>query len=205
MKMEKEIEFKFNVPKEFENEEFLFSLKHILNSEGYIVEKPEILTRRFSYYDTPDLDLHKIGGTLRLVEGFDSVRYKCKYRYDFKFGPLNNRVEGNLWNNQLLDVNKIFLEERAGIGLRKKVRRVAIATMINYKGHLRKGRFVAEYTLDHVTVIEAGSFREMEIELKEGRKEDLNKLSEVVQNRFNLERITKQKYSRIIEMIGGKG
>ncbi|MDP3882023.1 MAG: hypothetical protein Q8Q31_04075 [Nanoarchaeota archaeon] len=202
LKMEREVEKKYDVPLEFDDEGFLYALRDCVVAAGYEIDKPEVLSRRFTYYDTPSLSLYHADGTLRRVEGFDPARHKGKFRYDLKVGPLHDRIEGNYWTNELQDVNSLFREERQGLGISGDVEEVAVATMLNYQGDIRKGSLVAEYTLDYVAVLGAGSFKELELELKEGNERDLQDLGGIVQAHFDLNELTEQKYSRILRVLG---
>ena len=202
LKMEREIEKKYDVPVHFEVEGFLYALKDCIVAAGYEIDKPEALSRRFTYYDTPSLSLYHADGTFRRVEGFDPARHKGRYRYDLKVGPLYNRVEGNIWSHEMQNVNDLFRKERQRLGISGNVDEVAVAAMINYQGNIRKGSLVAEYTLDYVAVLGAGSFKEIELELKEGNERDLQDLGGIVQAHFDLKELTEQKYSRILRMLG---
>jgi len=199
--MKREIEKKFDVPLDWNDEGFLYALQDCSVAAGYEIDKPEILNRRFTYYDTSSLDLHKMNGTFRLVEGFDSLKYAGSHRYDLKVGPLEERFEESIWGNEFLDINGIFRKEIEKIGLLGQFSEKAMADMRNYKGDIRRGSLVVEYTLDYVAVRGARHpFKEFE--LKEGEKRDLNELSDIVQTSFNLNSLIQQKYSRILRMLG---
>lgn len=197
--MDREIESKFNIPNKVSDKTIMDELKRIAEIYSFIMTEWKIEHRKFLYYDTPSFDLYKKGETIRRVSGFDPKDSRGLFRYDLKKGPIEDRYESNYWSNKELSAEQVINIFRAYEY--SKIILVASANTEHYKAMLHKSGTILEASLDLFDVEEGSSFRELEIEFKEGNCELLRNLSYDVKFEIGLKSSNKQKYARVIESM----
>jgi hypothetical protein len=159
-----------------------------------------VVQREFQYYDTHNLDIYRRGETLRRVGGFDFTKDKGAFRYDFKIGPVDDRYEANHWVNEILHPTMILQQfdlER----FYAEIFSSAFAKTKHHKMKLERSGTIIEATLDYFNVLDGIEFSELELELELGDASELIILVEPLKSNLGLEKVNKQKYSRVIESM----
>ncbi len=198
--MNKEIELKYDVPLQYDCAKLLQGLEEIITQNGFSVLLQKHVTRTFQYYDTLDLQIYQKGETIRRVGGFDLEKDKGLFRYDFKIGPINDRYEKNHWANEVLDAQSILktfgLERFYG-----EILESAYADTEHQQIVFGKGMVKLEATVDYFKLQNGKEFKEFEVELKDGDVGILHHVGRRVEDIFHLECMSKQKYTRVIELM----
>src|SRR3989344_1164976 len=100
-KLEKEVESKFDVPSELDKAHLLLMAGEIATKSNWNLVGCRYEELVFQYFDTPNLGAYRNGDTIRRVSGFPTTSSRNgQYRYDFKNGPVDNRLEKNHWNSR---------------------------------------------------------------------------------------------------------
>jgi len=201
--MKQEIEKKFDVPLTLPDAKIILGIGACAQRCGFEVGVWETVTRRFVYYDTPELNFYERGETVRRISGFDPSKVKGRYRYDYKTGTLDERFERELWWNKKLK-NSDIAQRLALPEKYKNIDKNALANTTHTRAKLTMGEVLIHATIDYFDVQEGFQFRELELELRKGSKEHLNALDEAVMNIMNLKHENRQKYTRIIDTIRKK-
>jgi hypothetical protein len=201
-KMKLEIETKFDVPLETSQEEVAEEIKGLLLAEGWEIISERSDKKNLLYYDTPEMSFHKEGETLRRVSPFDPKKFPGCARYDFKQGRGQLRLEGKAWSKIPLDEEEIIYV--MGLGKKvEKIRPIAEVHISPWFLDLEKGKDSAELKVDTCSYRGKDLFRELELELKSGDAGELFRTSELLSKRLKLKYLTQQKYSRVVDALGG--
>lgn len=198
--MNQEIETKFDIPPTIPDNIIISGLEECATRCGFHVGTWEIVTREFQYYDTPELHFYTRGETVRRVSGFDLTTAKARFRYDYKTGSLEDRYEQELLSDEELSLSDIAQK----LSLPEQYRNISIsasAPTTHTRAKITRNETVIKTTIDYFDVRKGTAFKELELELGQGNKEYLQNLSQMVIDGLYLQRIHKQKYSRVIELL----
>ena len=227
--MDQEIESKFDIPNKVSDKTVMDELERLSKLHGFILQEWKLEHRKFLYYDTPNFDLYKKGETIRRVSGFEDIS-KGLFRYDLKKGPIEDRYESNYWSNnelsaeQILDILRAY--EYSKIILVASANTKHYKAMLHKNGTILEASLdlfdIEEFEkplensqtphkialniaqkggYSKPSIEEGSSFRELEIEFKEGNCELLRNLSYDVKFEIGLKSSNKQKYARVIESM----
>src|SRR3989338_5484457 len=197
--LEQEIEPKFDVPIETDESKLILAVANISAANGWRLSRTNFETLQFQYYDTPELLVYSNGEPIRRVSGFpNSSRPKGTHRYDFKLGPIDNRFERNHWSDQLYTPQEMLEKVASGCSYQNIIPS-AFANTKHLKMYFERQGTTVESTHDLFDVQDGTPFKELELELKEGNRKDLEEIAEQVRAGLGLITINTQKYSRVIE------
>ncbi|PIN74529.1 hypothetical protein COV18_06525 [Candidatus Woesearchaeota archaeon CG10_big_fil_rev_8_21_14_0_10_37_12] len=160
--MEREIEIKFGIPTSA-YEEILKKVAQIARDGGYDVVEPRFESREIQYYDCHivggygDYAINKAGATVRRVGRFDSNNHPAIFRYDFKKGVWDDRVEQSKWSNKELIPEEICELLELGDSYRNLFPS-AFAYTKHEKQKMRKGMTIIEASVDAVSVVTRREF-----------------------------------------------
>jgi len=193
-----EIETKLHIPDNIYEKEFLRGLEELILNEKWVIVARKKDKRKLTYYDTPELEMHKQRATIRVSE-YDPSKNPGRFRYDFKTGSIEERKEAKYWTERLLEPPEIITM----LGLNVK----ALRPIVNVTGYpilmdIEKQGTILEVKFDTCKIGWGLSFRELELELKEGNASEIEILVDKIQSKFKLERGYEQKYSRVVRMLG---
>lgn len=198
--LEPEVETKFDVPLETDESGFILAVANVFATNGWRLSRTNTeVPLQFQYYDTLELLLYSKGETIRRVSGLpESSGPKGTYRYDFKLGPINDRLERNHWSDQEYTPQEILDKVAEGCSYQLLIPS-ALANTKHLKMYFERRGTTIESTHDLFKVQDGTPFKELELELKTGSVHDLKEISEQVSTVLGLRRITIQKYNRVIE------
>ncbi|MAG61184.1 hypothetical protein CL619_05325 [archaeon] len=199
-KMEKEIEVKFDVPIDRPLKDLWEECSGIVLSNRFNLVSSKDVTRRFDYFDTPDLEIYRKGETLRKISGFDPNEDRAVFRYDFKIGPIEDRYEVKHWTNRKFSIEKIL----DSFGLRKFYQHISTSASANtshWKRQFALGSNLVEASLDIFNVAQGARFCELELELEQGDPDQLRRIADLVCDQLSLQTVNIQKYARVVESM----
>lgn len=199
METNEEVETKFELPESINEEELINRLKEIFLEESWKVSSDRSDRRNYLYYDTPDFEVYKRGETIRRVGGFDTKKERGGFRYDYKTGPMDCRLEKKYWNERVLGSDEII----KGLSLPFK-QIVPVAPVETYHRLLDikkdKPLTLIEVKFDDYNLFGGDSLKELELEVIFGDEKPLQDLSTKLEKRLGLNRTEKQKYTRIVDI-----
>ena len=197
--LEREVESKFEIPFKMGKAYLMLMVGNIAAREGWHLTNCKYEELFFQYFDTPQLDAYKNGDTIRRVSGFPAAsNAKATYRYDFKIGPIDNRLEKNHWDDQQYTPQELV----SVLELPPPYASLMVSASANtnhQKMFFEKDGSRVEVTQDIFNVHDGLFFRELEIELKKGNQVHWRELSDKVRTELGLKAVHSQKYSTIIE------
>ena len=197
--LEKEVESKFDVPPELDKASLMLMVGDMAVKSDWNLVGCRYEELVFQYFDTPQLDAYKNGDTVRRVSGFSANTSRHgQHRYDFKIGPVDNRLEKNHWNARLYSTKELGSIVQLPAPYTRLITSAAADTN-HLKMFFEKEGSRIEVTQDIFRVREGTDFRELEIELQKGDAAPWRDLSERVRSEINLQPIHVQKYARVIE------
>ena len=196
----KEIELKYDLNHKFN----IWILKDFLNKNNIKIFEEKVVERNFTYFDNSNNYFLNNWFTLRCVGWFnpDSWDWKWKFRYDFKVWNTNDnsRKELSIWSNEEKKLNEIFWEidwfSLDNIWIVAKINKT-----IHNKFTIKYKKTVIELSLDDFQIEDNIWFRELELELKDWKIEDLVELWNIFEMRFWLKISSIQKYQKVINII----
>ncbi|MBI2666283.1 CYTH domain-containing protein [Candidatus Woesearchaeota archaeon] len=218
MTAKREIESKFELPI---GKDILLCTTEILEQiaqKGWNLTATNLEPLHFVYYDTPQLDLYQQGATLRRISGYPTTsKPKAAYRYDYKTGSLENRMESTLWSRWEWNPEKIIKKLAPELEY-TKLEEVAKTDTFSFKLYYKKWFTQVEVSVDAVSLVPEHpekkkinyfggdgpqKFRELEIELLRGSEKRYEKLVHQLQEKLQFTPINEQKYGRVIGMKKG--
>ncbi|MBW3019817.1 hypothetical protein KY334_00845 [Candidatus Woesearchaeota archaeon] len=196
--MEREIEIKYDL--EGQSSELEQNIELLIEKNYKILSKRDI-ERKIEYYDTRDFKLYHKGDTLRRVSGFENGM--CEYRYDFKKGSIEKRLEQSFWCNKILCgayiISHFYLNDYV-----ENIIEIATVDTKHHKFDFTDGKSIVEGTFDHYFCTNGKEIKEVEFELKKGDESILEEIHNKIYESFKLEKSNKQKYSRIVRTLYSK-
>ena len=152
----------------------------------------------FNYFDNENKDAYRRGETIRQVGEFNGR--EGIYRYDFKIGPITDRLGGSYWSDEQYFSSEVA--ELLGLPQRYSSISMSASARTNHlKLYFEKNGTHVEVTHDIFDVVNGSGFKELEIELEAGDVEEFEGISRIVQSTLGLKSLDKQKYSRVIESM----
>lgn len=200
-----EIETKLDAPF-YEEQIIINECKKVLEKEGWEILGERNDKKSLLYYDSSDLKLHREGATLRRVTPFNPKKFPGRVRYDFKQGRGQLRVESKGWSNELLEEDEIV----GLLGLENRVKEIKPIVKVRITPRFldiekEEGNMGIELKFDTCLYYGKPLFRELELELKKGEPSELYRTSDLLARHFGFKTLTQQKYSRVVEMLQGRG
>jgi hypothetical protein len=198
METNTEVEVKFSLSDETDEVSLVETLKEIFSRNSWNVTSDRTDRRNFLYYDTPDLEVYKKSETIRRVGGFDIRIHRGGFRYDYKSGPMECRLEAKCWDDRVLDPKDICKLLDLPY---QNIQPTAPAETLHRFLYIEKDGTKIEVKLDNYDLFNGLFLRELELEIMQGQEQDLRDLCGELQKRLALVQSNKQKYSQIIELI----
>ncbi len=201
LEVEREVESKFDVPLNTDKAHLMLEVGDMAAKQLWTLVGCRYEVLVFQFFDTTNFDAYRNGDTIRCVGGFRPASSpKAAYRYDFKVGPLDNRIEKKLWDDRVYTPSELV----SAVQLPEPYTTIAESALAN-TNHLKmffeKEGTRIEVTQDIFSVKEGNNFRELEIELQKGNPEPWRDLSEKVRTEIGLQPVHIQKYARVIESM----
>jgi len=229
MAPKREIESKFALSEgKYQGKDILFCTAEVMEAiqqKGWALTSTNLESLHFIYYDTPQLDFYRQGATLRRITGYPPTSEpKAAYRYDYKTGALEERLESTVWSRWEWSPEKIakklIPEGKSGAEIQnqqeeKALQETARTDTFSLKLYCKRWFTQVEISLDTVSLVpedfdkkkttylgtpEAKTFRELEIELLRGSEKRYEKLVHHLQEKLQLTAVTQQKYGRVMDM-----
>lgn len=174
MKTISEMELKFFLTTEQDLVHLGTIILDYIEENQWFVLSDENVVKEIIYYDTPDYRFAKEGSTLRRVKDPKRFNTSKRYRYDFKRGEGDSRIERTSWQSRALDVRQLreifYIQEsikESGRAL-KKSRKITFSP-VNIDDYGKEGSFQVETSIDEIINIDSITvLKELEFELKKG-------------------------------------
>ena len=191
MKVEQEVEVKFDL--ENRDPKIVFqTVTNMLTGKGYAVGNFRNKFRNFKYFDNSKLELYHAGATLREVTLFE----EGKFRYDYKTGSVDNRVERSIVSAQELGIDDVVKQFELDSGPYF----VETVTKNKYLQADFKGCAKFELSCDYVKLDDSRVIKELELEYKSGCRTNFGRAVELVKYEFGFDEVKVHKYQRIIDL-----